>query len=1031
MKLLFLLLAFVVLASAQSTLVYCSFSSTARPCAIGNPGIAAIVLDSNGIIGSALRLCFGGSCPTQTQLLFPPADLPMQRGTVAFWVKPNSQVATSFVDTYPPAPAGPDIQFEFDATKNQILLDSGTDFGSNKASYGSLSTGYITLATGSWSHIVYTWVGTLWTVYVNGTLINSQIFNSPFPYSSQITQMRMAAPYQGDLSLDEFAIYDFAFSQAEVSAAYNSGAGQSSPLSPISPHGVSSIGQWSPGYSQVAYLADAGNDNLALTTSFHIDAYENGTLIASTVDSLVRNGYVEGLLQLPVMSSGAYTITASAYGTNGRITSATSLPFVFAQPVWLHNSYGIDASVPAPWSGVTVFGDQLGVFARTYDLTGGFGIPTQITSQDTNLLTASGITLSLLQSGVALTLGKKSVTVTSSAPNIASWNGSAVTTDGARGNQVNVAVRGSLEYDGFEPLSITLSPARGSVSLDAIKIKVNVSASVGQYTYLHKDAYVPFVPAYVIATPTTAGQYNTNLGSSPPSKQANYWLDVNLGNNDVSLHIEHENESGWNLNESAYWQQMLVEGDGSVSYEFQIANHSITLAAPLTFSFTLMATPVKPLPQGWRLSGAGASVALPPGYLNSYFGFVFKHTWAVFSLSPVDLAAYKNGVVTPLRARNWLFTPFTNAHVFLNLIGVFNDVDPGVCVTESNNTRYYDSTPSRCTSDYWAYNMNRLLNDPITPNVVDGYYVDESYDYTTGSALIQGGFKKATGNHGFGMRYYEQRYQMQRLDKLLQAAGKVGDVYMHTTGFINPIVNSHALMTLGGECCGNGATGYDDSTTFTGPDHFDHFNNNGSFLSPSIPGYGSNFVIVDRQTKFGYISESLRGTGPGTWYDLRQQQAECILQLADVIQQDTYLDWWQIKKDWGLDAADVTFNPFWSQTAITSAHPATVETTYYSKGSGTSLAYIANFGSSSAEDTISFNLGSLSIHQLQVTQDILDTTCNTAGCWGTNTTYHTATLPVLNGNQVKITIPSHQCVILTTNDIANGGIAANARVKLN
>ena len=1029
MKLFCLLLVSVVLASAQSTLVYCSFSSTVRPCAIGNPGIAAIVLDSNGIIGSALRLCFGGSCPTQTKLLFPPADLPMQRGTVAFWIKPNSQVETSFVDTYPPASAGPDIQFEFDAAKHQILLDSGTDFGNNRASYGSLPTDNITLATGLWYHIVYTWVGTQWTVYVNGALISSQLFNGPFPYSTEITQIRMAAPYQGDLSLDEFAIYDFLFSRAEVSAAYNSGAGQSSPLSPISPHGVSSIGQWSPGYSQVAYLADAGNDNLAAVTSFHIDAYENGTRIASTVDSSVVNGYVEGLLQLPVMSSGTYTITASAYGSNGLITSATSAPYVFIQPVWLHNSYGIDASVPAPWSEVTVFGDQLGVFGRTYDLTGSFGIPTQITSQGTNLLTASGITLSLVQSRAALTLGNKAVRVTSSAPNIASWSGSAVTTNGAGGNQVNVAVRGSLEYDGFEPLSITLSPASGSVSIDAIKIKVNVSPSVGQYTYLHKDAYVPFVPAYVIATPMTAGQYNTNLGSAPGSKQANYWLDVNLGNNNVSLHIEHENESGWNLNESVYWQRMLVESDGSVSYEFQIANHPITLAAPMTFSFTLMATPVKPLPPGWRLSGAGASVALPPGHLNSYFGFVFKSTWAVFFLSPVDLAAYKNGVVTPLRARNWLFTPFTNAHVFLNLIGVFNDVDPGVCVTESNNTRYYDSTPSRCTSDYWAYNMNRLLNDPTTPNVVDGYYVDESYDYTTGAALIQGGFKKATGNHGFGMRYYEQRYQMQRLDKLLQAAGKVGDVYMHTTAFINPVVNSHALMTLGGECCGNGATGYDDSTIFTGLDHFDHFNNNGSFLNPSTPGYGSNLVIADRQTKFGYISESLRGTGPGTWYDLRQQQAECILQLADVIQQDMYLDWWQIKKDWGLDALDVTFNPFWSQTAISSAHPATVETTYYSKTRGSSLAYIANFDRSPVADTISFNLESLGIHHLEVTQDVLDTTCDSVGCSGTNTTYHTATLPVLNVNQVNIAIPSHQCVILTASDIGNGGSGANAPVK--
>lgn len=940
----------------------------------------------------------------------------MQRGTVAFWIKPNSQVMTSFLDTYPPAPSGPDLQFIFDAANNQIVFDSGTDFGNNSASYGTLPTGNITLTTGTWYFIVYTWVGTQWTVYVNGAPIGSQTLNSPFPYIPGFTQMRMAAPYEGDLSLDEFGIYDFPFTQDEVSAAWNSGAGRSSPLAPVSAHGASVTAQWSAGYSQVSYLADSGNDNLASTTSFHISAHVGSMLIASTVDTNVVNGYAEGLLTIPLMYSGSYTLTAVAYGSGGVIASATSVPYSFLQPVWLHNTYGVDNNIPTPWTPVVISGKHISVYGRDYKLTGGFGIPTQILSQETDLLTTEGITLSMAQSGTPLVLGSKTVAIESTAPDLVVWQGSARTINAASGNQVNIAVSGSLAYDGYEPLTITLSPVSGSVALDYVKIKINVPASIGKYTYLRKDASALFVPPYAITTPVTPGQYNTNLEASPLSSHANYWLDVNLGNDNVSLHVEHENAGGWNLNEAVYWQQMLVETDGSVSYEFQPANHAFTLSAPLTFSFTLMATPVKPQPTGWRLSGAGANVQLPAGYLNSYFGFDFIDTWSVFSLGPVDLDTYRNGVVTPLRAQNWLFAPFTNAHVFLNLTGVFNDVDPGVCVSESNNTGYYNSTPSRCTSDYWAYNMNRLLNDPTTPDVVDGYYVDETYAYSSAAALVQGGFRKSTGNHGFGVRYGEARHQMQRLDKLLQNAGKIGDLYMHTTGFINPIVNSHALMTLGGECCGNNATGYDDSTTFNGPDHFDHFNNNGSFLNPAAGGFGANLLIVDRQTRFGYISDSLRGTGPGTWYDLRQQQAECILQLADVIQQDAYLDWWQIKKDWGLDSSSVTFNPFWAQTAIGSAHPATVKTTYYSKNNGALLVYAANFDSSAVTDTLTFNTSALGIHHLSVVAKVLDTTCSDSGCSGSDTTYHNTAMTVVDGNRVSVTIPYHQCVILSVGD---------------
>jgi hypothetical protein len=150
-----------------------------------------------------------------------------------------------------------------------------------------------------------------------------------------------------------------------------------------------------------------------------------------------------------------------------------------------------------------------------------------------------------------------------------------------------------------------------------------------------------------------------------------------------------------------------------------------------------------------------------------------------------------------------------------------------------------------------------------------------------------------------------------------------------------------------------------------------------------------------------------------------------------VIQQDTYLDWWQLKKDWGLDSADVTFNPFWSQTAISSAHPTTVKTTYYSRSRGRALAYIANFDSRPVADTISFNMETLRLHNPQVTRNILDTTCDSVGCSGTNTTYHAVALRMFNGNQVSISIPSHQCVILTANDIGNWGIGRAASLGAN
>ena len=29
------------------------------------------------------------------------------------------------------------------------------------------------------------------------------------------------------------------------------------------------------------------------------------------------------------------------------------------------------------------------------------------------------------------------------------------------------------------------------------------------------------------------------------------------------------------------------------------------------------------------------------------------------------------------------------------------------------------------TGNYWAWSLNKLTNDPVTPTVVNGYYIDE------------------------------------------------------------------------------------------------------------------------------------------------------------------------------------------------------------------------------------------------------------------------------------------------------------------
>jgi hypothetical protein len=138
------------------------------------------------------------------------------------------------------------------------------------------------------------------------------------------------------------------------------------------------------------------------------------------------------------------------------------------------------------------------------------------------------------------------------------------------------------------------------------------------------------------------------------------------------------------------------------------------------------------------------------------------------------------------------------------------------------------------------------------------------------------------------------------------------------------------------------------------------------------------------------------------------------MQLADVIQQDQFLDWWQMKADFGIDQNDTVFNLFSSQTAIASANPLKVAISYYKRASSL-LGYAANFSSNSISDTFTVDLESLGWSSVSATQLILDTVCDSTGCRGTNSTYHTSPLVLIGGKQFIVTVPRHQCAVFTVN----------------
>jgi len=809
---------------------------------------------------------------------------------------------------------------------------------------GTFRTDKFFMPTGAWTHVVWAWTGDTHRVFRNGVLVSTTISDSPFPYNatSPLLAVGVQANGQQDITIDELGSYDYAFTTEEAAALYTTTTPGPQPM--LSPHGLTVVPQWGPGERKVKITIDSGNDYSSQLTSVTAEVYRDGTLLARQDFPRLRDGFIEGLLDVSDFSSGTYWVTAS--GRNGAtvVTSSQSDPYVYSKPLWLGNAYGIDDSVPSPyWDPITLSGNQgqtLNVVNRTYRLDGGIGLPVGMTALGKDLL-ASPIALEIEQGGRLLPIAPLDIQVTGTKPSEVRWVGR-----GAASDQIDVSVTGRLEYDGMMLLTIRLTPTGPPVPLSGVRLRTTLTSEAAKYVFAVKDQ--PFWwYTWSVRVPEAVGEFNNNRSNVPRSANTDNIFSVVFSDDDRGLQIFHNNMAGWQIDEKIPWQRFIREANGTVTYRSDLANTAFTLTEPMEVTVGYMATPVKRLPQKWRLAMAGAYglSRAPQSELEYHFDFNLGLGWDTFGLLTTDLAGYKTLRADPIRRENKRVLPFVNAHVLIPT--------PPATWAEFNVLRDetlndgWNSSPSRGEGDYWAWALNRMVNDPAVPNVMDGYYIDESYGYLSNASLLTGaGYIKPDGTHGIGLNLLGAREKYKRLAKILINAGKSPNLWFHTTGTMYPHMWSHGLMTFDGERPDGTSNYYIDSDSGTSPDHFDAWNGNNSLLDVTQSGSGTWLRGISQSRKFGFI--------PNMWSGIeccdkpfaakKQKQAQCLYQMHDMIQQDQTGEWWQMKYNFGIHNTDVVFQGYWAHNNIISSDPS-VKVSYYRRQNSV-LAYIANFGAS-------------------------------------------------------------------------------------
>lgn len=884
------------------------------------------------------------------------------QGGTGDWVSSNQEWIVTVVDpntlqiAYDSSTkSAPSMQAVSLLTAGNIKITYSADIKSDAYEHVVVKTRPLFLPAGTWVHIAWTWSGSRHRIYQNGSLDGTFDALSPFPYTAVQPSLRLGISNGGtqDVSIDDLVSYDYAFSDQEALAAARSSV--PGPQEVLSPHGLTVTAQWGPGERKVHLTVDAGNDNAKDATAVEIEVNRDGVLQSRMSFDRLRDGFAEGLLDIPQFQSGTYTVEARALQSQGVvIANAQAEPYPFTKPEWLGNTFGTDENVPAQyWDPITLSGatgKTVNVVHRSYVMDSGYGLPTQMSSLGRNLL-ATPVALEIERSGSILPMNNKDVIVSPVTPHTATWQGRA-----NAGGQVDVTVNGRVEYDGMMLLSLTLKPTAGSVTLDAVRIRTRMTSEFAKYVFAIKDQ--PFWwYTWSVSVPQASGEFNNNLTQSPRRFRTDNIFSTVFSDDDRGLQIFHNNMAGWQVNESKPWQRFIRETDGTVSYVNEIANSAFTLSEPMTVVIGYMATPVKRLPPSWRLATGGAygGTRAPQSEFEYHFDFSLGYGWSTFGISSTTPADYKSGRANPIRVQNQVngkrVLPFVNAHVLVPTAPVTWD-ELNVLKQETLNDGW-SSSPSRGAGDYWAWSMSQLLNGPSTSDAIDGYYIDESYGYSANPSLLSGaGYIKPDGTHGIGLNLLGARDKFKRLGKVLIGSSKAPNLWFHTTGTMYPHMWSHGTMTFDGEIPTQDSY-YIDADSDQTPDHFDVWNDNNSLLEPAKSGKGSWLLGISQSRKFGFIPVMWKGIECcGKPYEAKKQrQAQCLFQMHDILQQDQDLSWWQPKYNLGIHDPGVTFQGYWSNTQIVSAD-SQIKVSYYQGPRGI-LAYVANFGSADWTGSVS------------------------------------------------------------------------------
>ncbi len=466
-----------------------------------------------------------------------------------------------------------------------------------------------------WQNVVINLEAKKATLYMNGILVGSTAFGTSIEGQNLGDILIGVKHMENNFKIAKVETYDRILSGDEIAKMGLGKAGFGGEIS------------YFPSLSELVVEAEANPYLLPKNPQISLLITDTSRKVIKEVDYTLEKDFaplsygniiLRRRVKLPELADGEYYTYLKLKDPNGSSGAFLGKTFVVKKYEWANNKIGLSKTIVPPFTPLEVEGKEVKAILKRYIIADN-GFPEKIIAKGESILSdpIKGI---LAVEGKIYPWSNSSVNFTDEDEDTVKYIAE------SENELFKMKTLGEFDYDGMLKLTLQLVPKKTKKKIDNFYIDIPVKESIAKLFHAAGSGNRSNPAGYI-----PDGEGLIWGCRSIPHVLPNFIPYIWVGGAEKGICYAADWDKDWihSTNSKEHAVELHRSNDGSISIRLNLINHA-PLAREREIVFTLLATPVKPMPKDWRAWSDNYANFKFPGrkfmqalYTGMYFGMPF------------------------------------------------------------------------------------------------------------------------------------------------------------------------------------------------------------------------------------------------------------------------------------------------------------------------------------------------------------------------------------------------------------------------